>query len=231
VSPNGNLLVGAEVYIGSPTYLPVAGGRPDVRPQQGSAVNHEVAWRPSGRQLVAIRGPRLVSGLPWLSTISLQGIGIRRLGTNVWGALDVSSTGQIAYSRRVGDRFDVWVTQRGKDRRIATGASSPTWAPHGTKLAYLKINYLKRMGSICVRPVKAGAKARCIARNLPFNTDPQPNLVWSPDGKRLAFPITGTAENPFALATIPAAGGKVRPIPGSRGFLQDWQPLPSVPHR
>ena len=139
------------------------------------------AWAPTGQELVLERGAYPDADL-WV--LDLRTEGLRQL-TFVGGHLaDWSARNTVAFvrtrhpfTRRL--RTDIFTVPGGggRARRITRsgGATSPSWSPHGTRIAYAERRrrpgiYVMRNGTHKQRLTRSGT--------LP---------AWSPNGKKIAF--------------------------------------------
>jgi len=97
-------------------------------------------------------------------------------------------------------------------RRISFGPGdygSPAWSPAGDKIAFMRTQGpLSRIGVMSVD----GADERLVT-NGPSDAEP----AWSPDGSRVLFQRFDSASRRTMLATVPATGGEVKPVPTPQG--------------
>jgi TolB protein len=98
------------------------------------------------------------------------------------------------------------------ERRISFGPGvygSPAWSPGGDRIAFVRSQGpLSRIGLMAVD----GSGERLVT-NGPNDEEP----AWSPDGNRLLFQRIDAASRRTMLATVPAAGGEVKPVPTPQG--------------
>jgi dipeptidyl aminopeptidase/acylaminoacyl peptidase len=187
-------------------------------------------WAPSGDRLLLQRelpasGYAKPTGL-FLAT--LDGTELSQVAPAWSSDADWSSRGQIAYVRdRNADpacrrRFclDIFITRLGGTPRRLTyrGGSSPSWSPHGTKLAFGRSTGSGRAGIYLVR--RDGSGLRRLTRGA--------GPVWSPNGRWIAFGRSGdlyvirtdgqglrrVVDSPYNGLDCPCVG----PV--------DWQALP-----
>ena len=148
------------------------------------------AWAPSGdRLLLTHEVPASGSATPTaLFLTTLDGSELNQVAPDWSADADWSSRGQIAYVRdrnadptcRSGSCQDLFLTRLGRAPRRFTyrGGSSPSWSPHGTKLAFVRNTPSGRAAIYMVR--RDGTD---LHRLTSRGGDP----VWSPDGKWIAF--------------------------------------------
>jgi Tol biopolymer transport system component len=184
-----------------------------------------LAWSPGGDRLLLDR--QLVPGSSAGSAIFLASLDGTELGqvTPEWtGAPDWSSTGRIAFvttsiAADCAPRcFDIWTTRRGETARRLTyrGGTSPSWSPHGSKLAFVR-SVGEREEVFTVRRDGRGL------RRLTHRGGYSPS--WSPDGNWIAFIRNGD------LYVVRTNGRGVRRlVAGMREFGEgpqvtslDWQ--------
>jgi TolB protein len=97
-------------------------------------------------------------------------------------------------------------------RRISFGAGaygSPTWSPAGDRIAFMR-----SQGPLSgIGVMSANGTGERLITNGPADEEP----AWSPDGSRILFQRLDAATRRTMLATIPAAGGEVKPVPTPQG--------------
>lgn len=97
-------------------------------------------------------------------------------------------------------------------RRISFGAGaygSPTWSPAGDRIAFMR-----SQGPLSgIGVMSASGSGERLITNGPADAEP----AWSPDGSRILFQRVDAATRRTILATIPAAGGEVKPVPTPQG--------------
>jgi Tol biopolymer transport system component len=138
-----------------------------------------VSWSPAGDRLLLEPFPEGSPAGNAILLASLDGTELRQV-TRGQGA-DWSSRGQIAFDRYqapgcVAVCVDVFITRLdGTPRRLTRRrGSSPSWSPHGTKLAFV------RRGNIYIVRRNGGPLRRVTRRG-------GSNPAWSPDGGWIAF--------------------------------------------
>jgi TolB protein len=94
------------------------------------------------------------------------------------------------------------------ERRISFGQGdygSPAWSPAGDRIAFMRTQgTVSRIG---VMAVNGGGER--IVTNGPSDEEP----TWSPDGSRILFQRVDPGSRRTMLATVPAVGGEVKPVP------------------
>jgi Tol biopolymer transport system component len=125
---------------------------------------------------------------------------------------------RLAYSSRgsgKNEAYHVFVRTTGKDtpRQLTQGEAndiSPVWSPDGEKIAFLRMDDEK--AQYLVISASGGAE-RKIAEFPAFGDEsqPQPALAWTPDGKSLIV-MTAAEDEPSALAIAAIDGGTATPI-------------------
>jgi dipeptidyl aminopeptidase/acylaminoacyl peptidase len=182
-----------------------------------------LAWSPSGDRFLVRRS--LMGG----GYLDPAGIFLAELDGSELGQValdwsqtpDWSSRGEIAFGR-YDDALclpgceDIWVTRVGGTPRRLThrGGSSPSWSPHGMKLAFVRRD---RHGRINIHLIgRDGRGLRRLTRR--GGTHP----AWSPDGKRVAYIWNGD------LFTIRASGKGARRLVDESGDANGGPAVESV---
>ncbi|MHB9145094.1 MAG: eIF2A-related protein [Symbiobacteriia bacterium] len=145
--------------------------------EQGAVDAYHATWAPDGRSVVLQHG-----GVVYTQSLA-AGVGPKPLpGTfsglvyPVWSP----AGGRLAVFAKGGSTGELWLmTGTGSSRKsIATGVSGFAWAPDGKTLAYVK--GLKVDSELHIYDVAA-------ARDSQVGKAPGGELLWSPDGARLAI--------------------------------------------
>jgi dipeptidyl aminopeptidase/acylaminoacyl peptidase len=111
-------------------------------------------------------------------------------------------------------------TFEGPDMDPQWGGRAPAWSPDGKYLAYVQGGPLKLIyyagQKLAVVPA-AGGPARVLTATLDRNVL---SPVWSHDGSSILFLLED--DRVTHVASIPAAGGAVRPLTRGRSFVSDF---------
>ena len=201
-----------------------------------------LAWSPAGNRLLLQRvldvrdsfRPPDFSKPSAIFLATLDGAELSQVTSAGTSTPDWSSAGEIAFTRSRNDPScptcsDIYVLRPGGAPRRLTyrAASSPSWSPHGSKLAFVRedhssVNVVKKDVYIVGRD---GHGLRRLTRRGGYAP------AWSPDGKWIAFIRSND------LYVVRARGGGLRrlvnaprrdPFDPRGGFVTsvDWQPLP-----
>jgi len=132
-----------------------------------------------------------------------------------WGS--VGADGAVVYRVRQGERFKLFIRERGSLPRAFTGVedslSCPVLSPDLTRVAYLA----QHEGSTELRvSPRDGGEAVTLARDL----ENSEFVSWSPDGGRIAF----AGGSPLHVWVVSAAGGTPLAISGPGGDYPVWSP-------
>jgi Tol biopolymer transport system component len=192
-----------------------------------------LAWSPAGdRFLLDHHVPGGASDAGAIFLASLDGTELRQVTPQYTGAPDWSSTGRIAFVRSdpacAFGCSNIFVTRLGgKPRRLThRGGFSPSWSPHGTKLAFVRLGRSQRdddRGDVyLVR--RDGSGLRRLTRRGGYAP------AWSPDGRWIAFIRAGD------LYVVRTTGGHLRRLVDELGpdgyslgpqvVSVDWQAVP-----
>ena len=204
-----------------------------------------LAWSPAGDRLLVQRQlvvPDAVKPAA-IFLASLDGSELDQIGPGGASAPDWSSTGQVAFTRaRMGSSChpvcsDIYVMSlRGTPRRLTRrGGSAPSWSPHGTKLAFSRLDLGRTRRGVYRDDIhivgRDGRGLRRLTRRGGYNP------AWSPDGAWIAFTRDGdlyvVRTNGQGLRRLVDAPSR-DPLDPRGGYVAslDWQPLPrKTPHR
>jgi Tol biopolymer transport system component len=139
---------------------------------------------------------------------------------------------RLVYSQRgvsKDDAFHLFVRQvpSGAAQQVTQGTAndiSPAWSPDGASIAFLRA---ENGHAQCIVIPANGGQERKVAEFPAADTQTQPRLAWSHDGKSLVASV-GSENQPAAIALIDLANGAVRrmtnPPDGTEG---DWSPAVS----
>jgi TolB protein len=199
-----------------------------------SAGGLRLAWSPAGdRFLLDHHAPGGPAEAGAIFLASLDGTELRQVTPQYTGAPDWSSTGRIAFVRS-NPRCtfgcpNVFVTRLGGTPRRLTyrGGLSPSWSPHGTKLAFVRT--VRRGVDKDPRDVYLVRRDGSGLRRLTRRGGHSP--AWSPDGRWIAFIRDGD------IYVVRTNGRRLRRLvdelgPDETYFLGpqvesvDWQALP-----
>lgn len=186
-----------------------------------------IAWSPAGDQFLLQRW-LAPSGSPnAIFLASPDGTELSQV-TPAWTqGQDWSSTGEIAFGRYLDPGCvpvceDIFVTRLGGTSRRLTyrGGSSPSWSPHGRKLAFVRYGRYHRDVYLVGRD---GQGLRRLTRRGGYGPS------WSPDGKWIAFLRRGDlyvvrSSGRGLRRLVDGSGDEYGPAVGSL----DWQALASA---
>jgi TolB protein len=121
---------------------------------------------------------------------------------------------RITYVVKRGNRFELQVADAdgyGPQTILASNEPiiSPSWAPDGTRLAY--VSFERKKPVVYVQSLTTGQRS-AVANFSGSNSAP----AWSPDGRRLA--VTLTKDGGSQIFSIPATGGAATRLASSAGI-------------
>jgi TolB protein len=102
------------------------------------------------------------------------------------------------------------------------GNCRPDWSPDGKRVAYVS-DVADGKGDVWTMDAGGGNKMRITPGYESYDYNP----AWSPDGRWLVYETTtGSKDNPWSLAIIPAAGGTPTLLSpaGANDRFPDWAP-------
>jgi TolB protein len=193
-----------------------------------------LAWSPGDDRFLVQRqlGTEGGSGEFGIFLASLDGTELSQVTPDAAQTPDWSSTGQIAFTRCRNPcpyrRYDIYVTRLGRTPRRLTyrGGYDPSWSPHGTKLAFVRLDRGRQ--DIDMHDVYIVRRDGRGLRRLTRRGGRSPS--WSPDGKWIAFVRYGDL---YVIRTsgrgrrrLLNAPTEPRSLEGPSVTSLDWQPLP-----
>jgi Tol biopolymer transport system component len=129
----------------------------------------------------------------------------------------VYRTVHLSSPQRPPELYSIEPSGRGR-RLLARGGEMPAWSPDRRRIAFAGGGILGKAG---IWVMRADGTAKRRLTTLAGDGDP----TWSPDGRRIAYRRNGPTS--FDLWTVPAAGGKPRPLlgtPKANELSPDWSP-------
>lgn len=187
-----------------------------------------LAWAPAGDQFLLQRelaSPAYAKPSA-IFLASPDGIELSQVTPEWTQGPDWSSRGEIAFGRYTDPSClpgcgDIWVTRVGDTARRLTyrGGSSPSWSPHGTKLAFVRSAKRGRLDVYLVR--RDGRGLNRLTKRGGYSP------LWSPDGKWIAFIRAGDL---YVIRTTGRGRRRLLDSPfdgeGPQVSSVDWQALP-----
>jgi dipeptidyl aminopeptidase/acylaminoacyl peptidase len=218
-----------EAWQQRPAIATMARDGSQVEEHVGSHSYYRLAWSPAGDRLLLQRAVPDSSNPSAIFVASLDGVEMSQATPEGSQTPDWSSTGRIAFVRTDPKCSfgcpDIFITRLGGTPRRLThrGGLSPSWSPHGTKLAFVR---QVRGGKADVYLI--GRDGRGL-RRLTYRGGYSP--AWSPDGKRIAFIRDGdiyiVRTNGRGLRRLVDEMGPDETYGlGAQVESLDWQPLP-----
>jgi Tol biopolymer transport system component len=196
-----------------------------------------LAWSPPGDRLLLQRQLTPSEPLQAIFLASVDGSELGQVTPAGSSTFDWASTGEIAFTRARDNPScypvcsNIWVMRLGATPRRLTfgGGHSPSWSPHGTKLAFLRIDLKRTRRGVFRDDIYIVRRDGRRLRRLTRRGGSSP--VWSPDGTWIAFVRDGD------IYVVRSTGGGLRrlvnaPPQTSYGWTDefaaslDWQPLP-----
>ena len=193
----------------------------------GAFWDSEPAWSPDGRRLAFVRQPANPGGYHGeqleLMVINADGSGLTQLTHTTsqkhflsWspdGSRVVFTASRILHS---------WVadvdTARGDDRLLVDNAYEATWAPDGTRIAYVQ-GLPKGPEVVVANP--DGSNPHVVAAAHWTRAVEAP--TWSPDGRWIAYAFGGVNIAQIWLEAVHPDGTGAHRLTGIRGH-SDWAP-------
>jgi Tol biopolymer transport system component len=194
-----------------------------------------LAWAPAGDRFLLVRQPGPLSANA-IFLASLDGTELSQVTPEPTQHPDWSSRGQIAFSRASNADYskcypnceDIWLMRVGGTERRLTyrGGPSPSWSPHGKKLAFVRS--VSGRGEIVRGEIFLVGRHGRGLRRLTYRGGYSP--VWSPDGRWIAFIRNGdlyvTRTNGRGLRRLVDAPMQSEHGEGPQVNGLDWQALP-----
>lgn len=239
----GNPVEGWQYFPGFGTMAPDGGGFEEHATGNASPTHFgtsytALAWSPAVDQLLLERALALPDDSEHaIFLASLDGIELSQVTPQGTSTPDWASTGEIAFTRTRKNTScfpvcsNIWLMRLGAHPHRLTfrGGHSPSWSPHGTKLAFLRLDLNRSRRGVYRDDIYIVGRDGRGLRRLTRRGASSP--VWSPDGKWIAFIRDGD------VYVVGSTGGGLRrlvnaPPQSAYGWTNefaaslDWQPLP-----
>jgi dipeptidyl aminopeptidase/acylaminoacyl peptidase len=187
---------------------------------QGDFSYGPLAWSPAGDRLLLSRQvPPGGSSPTAIYLAALDGTELQQVAPEGTGSPDWSSTGRIAFVRG----GNIWLTRLGGSPRRLTrrGGASPSWSPHGSKLAFVRTVRGREEVFVVGRD---GDDLQRLTRRGGYGPS------WSPDGRWIAFVRDGSIfvvrTNGRGLRRVVTGFREPEFGEGQQVMSVDWQALP-----
>jgi Tol biopolymer transport system component len=197
----------------------------------GSGDVQQADISPDGKYVAYVRETAGKQSL-WLKQLATDSdVQIANVGDDFCPGLAFSTDGSYVYFvrkdrlRPSGDLYQL-PTLGGTPRKVLAGISSPpAFSPDGQRIAFERDSF---SDNSLLTALLAGSNQRLlVSYRSPEAINPD-RVVWSPDGKTLAFVRQSPA---MVLTIIPAEGGPARPVAGAPWyFINDLTWLPGSRH-
>lgn len=179
--------------------------------------------RPASKTLTR---PDSESSLPPMKTVPLTSFP----GREEWPTFSPDGN-QLAFmsNGEKGDNLDIYVKliDAGAPLRLTTHPgidNSPTWSPDGKYIAFTRFD--KGESAIFIVPALGGPERKLLSLGFQVHWfGNYPPVVWSPDGKSLAFPDKGSPEDLPGIFLVSIETGERRRLTSPPAqYLGDWFP-------
>jgi len=197
----------------------------------GSGDVQQADISPDGKYVAYVRSTAGKQSL-WLKQLATgSDVQIATLDEDVCPGLAFSPDGNYVYFVRKdrlkpsGDLYQL-PSLGGTPRKVLAGISSPpAFSPDGQRIAFERDS---SSDNSLLTALLAGSNQRLLASYKPPEAINPDRVVWSPDGKTLAFVHQSPA---MVLTIIPAEGGPAQPVAGAPWYrINDLTWLPGSRH-
>jgi WD40 repeat protein len=206
------------------------GGATQVINHGSAESDFQPTFSPNGDRIVYVRGAAGSGGQ--IVSSDLAGGNVRVVTTTVTGSSPAwAPNGKTILFEHNRDIWSVGVDGQAPHRLIRSG-QDPDFSPNGHQIVYLNNGgFVQTFGTIYL--VRADGTHRHKVPTMGNCCKFVQSVVFSPDGKRLAFGLLGNdAAEKLKLSTLPVAGGRPklidsRPTDFNGGFTNSlsWQPV------